>query len=124
VKNNYVYGKTSGGTYSGNNNGLQIKSDYTCGGPVKQVTYTNNCLRYVKHLLIFNSNYGSCSGNSGIPIFTDVVVNGVYSTGSQSGAYSTFNGYNSSNDLQVYLANISLDSTTQSSDQYASVGLD
>jgi polygalacturonase len=123
-KNNYVYGKTSGGTYSTNNNGINIKSDIDCGGNVTQVTYTNTCMKYVKHLLIFNSNYGSCSGNTGTPYFTDIIVNGVKATSSQSSAYSTFNGYSSSYPLGLYLANVSLDTTTQQNSQYASVGLE
>lgn len=123
-QDNYVYGKTSSGTYSTNNNGINIKSDYACGGNVTKVTYANTCMKYVKHLIILNSNYGSCSGNSGVPYFTNIIVNGAKSVSSQSGAYSTFNGYSSSYPLQAYLANVSLDSTTQQSNQYANVGLE
>jgi polygalacturonase len=51
-------------------------------------------------------------------------VDGVYATGSQSGAYSEFEGYSATNPLGLYLANVSLDSTTQQNSQYADVGLD
>jgi len=122
--NNYVYGQDLSGTYSGNNNAVNIKTDYDCGGTVKQVTYKNICITGGKHLIVLNTNYGSCSGNTGIPQFTDIVVNGVYSTASQSGAYSRIAGYNSSYPINAYLAYISLDSTTQSGDQYAGVALD
>jgi polygalacturonase len=122
-ENNYVYGMDNFGNTSTNNNGINIKSDIDCGGTVRQVTYTATCMKGVKHLLIFNSNYGSCSGTKGTPFYTDIVVNGVLSTASQSGAYSEFNGYSAAFPLGLYLANISLDVTTQQNSQYASVGL-
>jgi polygalacturonase len=122
-KNNYVYGKDLSGNTSGSNNGARVKSDETCGGLTKQVTYQNNCLYNVGHLIIIDAYYGSCSGNSGTPAFQDIIVNGLKSESSLSGS-STFYGYNSSNLAQVYLANISLDSTTQKSDEYATVYLD
>lgn len=123
-KNNYVYGKSSSGTASTDANAINIKTDVDCGGLVKQVTYENTCIRYAKHLIIVNANYGSCSGTSGTPQFQNIVVNGALAENSVSGAYETLAGYNSSNLAQVYVANISLDSNTQSGDQYATVYLD
>jgi polygalacturonase len=123
-QNNYVYGTDNFGNTSTNNNGINIKSDIDCGGLVQQVTYNATCMKGVKHLLVFNSNYGSCSGTKGTPHYTDIVVNGVLTTTSQSGAYSEFNGYSASVPLGLYLAYIDLDVTTQQSSQYASVGLD
>jgi len=123
-ENNYVYGKSSGGTASTDANAINIKTDKDCGGLVKQVTYENTCIRYAKHLIVVNANYGSCSGNSGTPQFQDIIVNGVKSENSVSGAYEELAGYNSSNIAQLYLANISLDATTQNGDEYANVYLD
>jgi polygalacturonase len=123
-KNNYVYGKDLLGNVSANANGLNIKTDVDCGGLVKQVTYQNNCLYGVKHLIVVTGNYGSCSGTSGTPQFQNILVNGVKSEASLSGAYSRFYGYSSSYLEQVYLANVSLDVTTQSEDEYATVYLD
>ncbi len=123
-KNNYVYGKDLLGNVSADANGLNIKTDEDCGGLVKEVTYENNCLYGVKHLIIVNAYYGSCSGTSGTPQFQDILVNGVKSEASISGAYSTFFGFGSSDLAQVYLANVSLDVTTQSDDEYATVELD
>ena len=122
-KNNYVYGKDLSGNTSGSNNGARIKTDEDCGGLTKQVTYQNNCLYNVEHLIIVDAYYGSCSGNSGTPQFENIIVNGLKSESSLSGS-STFYGYNSSNRAQVYLAYIDLDSTTQSDDEYATVYLD
>ncbi|SNS38060.1 polygalacturonase [Granulicella rosea] len=121
---NYVYGNDHSGTASGDANAINIKTDSECGGLVKQVTYQNTCITNAKHLIVVNAAYGSCSGTSGTPQFQDILVNGVKSVSSISGAYTELAGYNSSNLAQVYLANISLDVTTQSGDKDATVYLD
>jgi polygalacturonase len=123
-KNNYVYGKTSGGTASTDANAINIKTDEDCGGLVKQVTYENTCIRYAKHLIVVNAYYGSCSGTKGTPQFEDIIVNGVKSENSVSGAYETFAGYSSSYLAQVYLGNIDLDNNTQNGDEYTDAYLD
>ena len=123
-QNNTVYGSDEFGNVSTDPNGINIKSDYDCGGPVQQVTYRNTRLTGIKHLLIFNTYYGSCSGTPGIPQYQDIVVDGVYATDSQSGAYSEFEGYSATNPLVLYLANVNLDFTAQQDSQYADVGLD
>jgi polygalacturonase len=123
-KNDYVYGKTSGGTASTDANAINIKTDVQCGGVVKQVTYQNTCIRYAKHLIVVNANYGSCSGTSGTPQFQNIIVNGAVSQNSLSGAYEQFAGYSNSYREEVYLANVKLDSNTQSGDEYADVYLD
>jgi polygalacturonase len=122
-KNNYVYGKDLSGNTSGSNNGARVKTDPTCGGLTKQVSYINTCLFNVEHLIIVDAHYGSCSGTAGTPQFQDILVNGMTSQSSLSGS-STFYGYNSSNLAQVYVANTNLDTAKQSSDEYATVYLD
>jgi polygalacturonase len=122
--NNRMYGTDKFGNVSSDNNGINIKSDYDCGGPVQQVTYHNTRLTGIKHLLVFNTYYGSCSGTPGVPQYQDIVVDGVTATNSESGAYSEFEGYSASAPLGLYLANVNLDSTTQENSQYADVGLD
>src|SRR5580698_3294484 len=92
-ENNYVYGKDSAGTASTDANAINIKTDHDCGGVVKQVTYENTCIRYAKHLIIVNANYGSCSGTAGNPQFQEIIVNGVKSENSVSGSYETLAGY-------------------------------
>jgi polygalacturonase len=123
-ENNYVYGKDSAGVASTDANAINIKTDEDCGGLVKQVTYENTCIEYAKHLIIVNAYYGSCSGTAGTPQFQDIIVNGVKSTNSVSGAYETFAGYSSSYLGQIYLGNIDLDSNTQSGDEYFDAYLD
>jgi len=121
---NYVYGTGLDGIVSTDANAINIKTDPDCGGLVKQVTYENTCIKGAKHLMILNAEYGSCSGTKGTPQFQNIIMNGVYSEDSISGAYETFAGYNSSNLAQIYLAYIDLDVTTQSGDEYATVYLD
>jgi polygalacturonase len=123
-ENNMLFGTDKFGNVSTDNNGINIKSDYDCGGLVKQVTYRQTHLTGVKHLLIFNTSYGSCSGTKGIPVYQDIVVDGVYARDSQSGAYSEFEGYNAANPLELYLAHVYLDVNSQQKSQYANVGLD
>lgn len=123
-ENNKVYGTDQFGNISTNNNGIQIKSNTECGGTVRQVTYSNTCMTGVKHLIVFNSNYSnSCTGNPGPPFYTDIVVDGVFATNSQSGAFSEFNGLDSRLLLGLTLENVQLDITKQQDSQFASVGL-
>jgi polygalacturonase len=125
--NNYLYGTDLVGNLSADPQGINIKTDPTCGGTVQQVTYQNTCLYGVKHLIVINANYGSCSGTAGTPQFQDIVINGVYSTSSVSGAYELFDGYSASYPINAYLANVNLDVVAQysgSPDQYAGIALD
>jgi polygalacturonase len=121
---NYVYGIDHLGNYSTDNNGINIKTDATCGGLVQQVTYANTCMTQVKHLIVVNAYYGTCSGTPGTPQFKNIIINGVNATSSQSGAYSKIAGYNTDNLAQIFLANVNLDSTAQSGDENAVVAID
>jgi polygalacturonase len=121
---NYVYGVDHSGIASTDANAINIKTDQECGGLVNKVTYQNTCITQAKHLIVVNAAYGSCSGTAGTPQFEDILIDGVKSTSSVSGAYTRIAGYNSSNLAQVYLANVSLDATAQSSDEFATVFLD
>jgi polygalacturonase len=123
-ENNYVYGKSSAGVASTDANAINIKTDEECGGLVSQVTYTNTCIRYAKHLLVVNANYGSCSGTAGTPQFKNIVVNGALSENSVSGAYEEIEGFNSSNLAQLFVANVEFDVNKNNADQDATVALD
>ena len=96
---------------------------------MQQVTYQNTCMTGVKHLITFYTNYANtCSGAAGNPVFTDILVNGVYATSSISGAYSYFYGASATAPSMAALAYVSLDKNTQSSGttatQYATISLD
>jgi polygalacturonase len=122
-KGNTVYGSDEWGNVSTDPNGLNIKSDVQCGGTVRQVTYLDTCMTGVKHLLVFNTSYGSCAGTSGTPYFTEILVDGVYAKGSLSGAYSEFHGYSAAAPLGLTLENVHLDVTTQQASEDAHVGI-
>jgi polygalacturonase len=121
-ENNYVYGKDEWGNESTTPAAIRIKTDPTCGGHVDTVTYINTCITTAKELIDLDPHYGSCSGSSGTPYYTNIVINGVYSTASVSGASSKFDGYESSEPMTLWLENIDLDNTSQSA-QYATVEL-
>lgn len=120
---NTVFGTDKFGIVSSDNNGIRIKSSDSCGGEVKQVTFTNTQLIGVKHLMYFRTDY-SCSGVAGVPYFHDIVVNGLTAAHSADGAYSEFQGYDAANPLELYLAHVHVDATDQQKNHDATVGLD
>lgn len=127
--NNYLYGTDLVGNVSADANGLVIKQDPACASTVTQVTYQNTCMKGVKHLITFYTNYsGTCTNNAGNPVFNNILVDGVYATQSISGAYSYFSGYSSAAPSSASLAYVSLDSNSQGSGstatQYATISLD
>ena len=127
--NNYVYGTDLVGNVSADANGLVIKQDPACATTVTQVTYQNTCMKGVKHLITFYTNYsGTCSNNAGNPVFNNILVNGVVATASISGAYSEFIGYSAAAPSSAALAYVSLDANGLNSgsnaSQYATISLD
>ena len=112
-------------TASTDANAINIKTDPDCGGLVQQVTYTNTCIRYAKHLIIVNAEYGSLQRHlrhATIQKTSSSMVRFLKTP--FRGAYETIAGYNSSNLAQVYVANIKLDTNEQSGDEYATIYLD
>jgi polygalacturonase len=127
--NNYVYGTDLVGNPSGDANGLVIKQDPACASTVTQVTYQNTCMKGVKHLITFYTNYSdTCSNNAGNPVFNNILVNGVLATQSMSGAYSEFIGYSALAPSSAALANVSMDrnglNSGTNASQYATISLD
>jgi polygalacturonase len=104
-------GFDSFGNLSASDTGIQIKTDANSGGLTRRVTYRDICMTDIKHLLIFNPHYSS--GGTSVPTQSDIVLNGVVSTDSESGAYSIFEGYDAANPLRIDLENINLDNITQ-----------
>jgi polygalacturonase len=110
-ENSTLDGFDSFGNLSASDTGIQIKTDANSGGLTRRVTYRDICMTDIKHLLIFNPHYSS--GGTSAPTQSDIVVNGVVSTDSESGAYSIFEGYDAANPLRIDLENIDLDNVTQ-----------
>lgn len=123
-ENNVMFGTDEWGNLATDDNGIRIKSDPTCGGPVNQVTYRNTTLIGIKHLLEFNTHYGTCSGFAGTPVYQNILVDHVVATQSVAGAYSEFNGFSATAPLELYLAHVHLDVNDQQKSQYAIVELD
>jgi polygalacturonase len=110
-ENSTLNGYDSLGNLSVSDTGIQIKSDANSGGLTQRVTYTGICMTSIKHVLIFNPFYSA--GGTSVPTQSDIVLNGVVSTDSVSGAYSIFQGYDAANPLQIALENVDLDNVTQ-----------
>lgn len=122
---NIVYGTDQFGIVSSDNNGIRIKTSPDCGGPVDTVTFLDTQLIGVKHLMYFRTDYSCSAGdNATIPVYTNILVDQLTATNSQSGAYSEFQGYDADHILQLYLAKVNLDSLAQQNTQYSNVGLD
>jgi polygalacturonase len=110
-ENSTLNGYDSLGNLSASDTGIQIKTDANSGGVTARVTYTGICMTNIKHVLIFNPHYSS--GGTSIPSQRDIVLNGVVSTDSISGAYSIFEGFDADHVLGIALENIDLDNVTQ-----------
>jgi polygalacturonase len=110
-ENSTLNGNDSLGNQSTSDTGIQVKTDANSGGLTDKVTYRDICLTNIKHVLIFNPFYSA--GGTTIPTQRDIVVDGVVSTDSESGAYSIFEGSDAANPLQIALENIDLDNVTQ-----------
>jgi polygalacturonase len=110
-ENSTLSGFDSFGNLSVSDTGIQVKTDANSGGLTRRVTYTGICMTNIKHILIFNPHYSS--GGTEVPTQSDIVLNGVVSTGSESGAYSIFEGFDAANPLQIALENVDLDNVTQ-----------
>lgn len=113
--NNTLTGTDSFGTTSGSATGIRIKSSQSNGGSVTNVEYDNTCMTAVKAPIVFNTHYSTDSGSS-IPVFTGIVIDGASLVNAPSGTKSTFDGYDSSRPLGLTMWNVSLATTTNTSD--------
>src|SRR5215467_1729755 len=109
-QNNTLNGRDSSGNTGGSDNGIRIKSDSSRGGLVSTVTYNATCTTAIKFPLMLNPFYTSATGSL-IPNFQNIVVNGMKSVSSVSGASSTLEGFSSSFPLGLTLENVQLDAT-------------
>ncbi len=114
-ENDTLSGKDSSGLTSTSNNGMRIKSYSSVGGVVSTVSYEGICLTGVKYLLDFTPFYATGNG-SHIPTYTNIVVDGARAVSSASGATSVLEGYSSANRLGLTLENVSLDATSNTSE--------
>jgi len=115
VRDVSIDGYDSFGNQSTDDNGIRIKSEPGHGGLVRLVTYEQVCMTGVQHPLFFTPHYSSSTSTQYIPVFQDIVVDGLKAVDSPSGTSSLFEGYSASEPLQIELAHVSLDNTAQSS---------
>ena len=120
IENDTIQGTDSSGSESTSNNGIRIKTDSSDGGKVSDVTYDDICETGVRDLIDFNPFYASGNGST-TPDFTGIVVDGLTSADSVSGAESVLEGFDSSNPLGLTLENVDLDNTTTSA-EFADIG--
>jgi polygalacturonase len=85
------------------------------------VTYINTCETGVENLIRLNPRYDSSSSTSDIPDFTNILVDGLTSQNSVSGASSQIEGYDTSHMTGLTLQYVNLDTTSYSA-EYADVG--
>ena len=64
-------------TIDGADNGIRIKSNSTRGGTVRNVVYSNVCIRDVKEPLVFDPFYSSERGTD-VPSFEDITLHNVH----------------------------------------------
>jgi polygalacturonase len=120
IENDTIQGTDSSGNESTSNNGIRIKTDSSVGGKVNEITYDNICETGVEDLISFNPFYASGNGST-TPDFTNIVVDGLKTEDSVSGAESVLEGFNSSSPLGLTLENVDLDKTTSTA-EYANIG--
>jgi polygalacturonase len=120
IENDTIQGTDSSGNESTSNNGIRIKTDSSDGGKVNDITYDDICETGVQDLIDFNPFYASGNGST-TPDFTNIVVDGLKSVDSVSGAESVLEGFDSANPLGLTLENVDLDSTTTSAEN-ANIG--
>ena len=64
-------------TIDGADNGLRIKSNSTRGGTVRNISYSNVCIRNTKEPLVFDPFYSTERGTD-VPAFEDIQLHGVH----------------------------------------------
>jgi polygalacturonase len=89
----------------GAQNGLRIKSDASRGGVVRDISYTDVCMRGVSNPLVFDSYYSSATGTL-IPWFTNITMKNVHNLG---GGKLTFRGWDAAHIQTLTLDNVVFD---------------
>jgi polygalacturonase len=87
-------------------NDIRIKSDVSRGGEVKNILYQDTCIRNAtkqSHEFVFNPFYTSTSGSL-IPNFHHIYMHNLHLL--DAGGVSTFQGYDSSHLLTMFMDNV------------------
>jgi polygalacturonase len=94
----------------GADNGIRIKSNASRGGAVRDIVYSDVCIRDTKNPILIDSNYSStgvtASTRDKLPTFQGIVFNGVRVL---SPGIITLDGYDATHRLGITLDNVTLD---------------
>jgi len=116
---------TGTNTSGGSSNGIRIKSDSSRGGLVKDVTYSDVCMRDLSNPILLTPKYSSATG-SDIPQYTNIKFQNVHVvSGGSNTPKITLDGYDASHLNSVTLDNVIVDGVTagQVSASYTKVTL-
>lgn len=93
----------------GADNGLRIKSNPSRGGLVKDVTYSDVCIRNTRNPILIDTNYNyPGKATDEYPVFTDILLRNVRISG---GGKLSFNGLDQVHRLGMQLDGVLLDSS-------------
>jgi polygalacturonase len=90
----------------GTQNGIRIKSDVSRGGEVKNISYTDVCMRSVSNPLVFNPFYDKTATGTLIPYFHDISLKNIHMLGAGT---LTFRGYDATRVFTATLDNVIFD---------------
>ncbi|MHB1021014.1 MAG: glycoside hydrolase family 28 protein [Acidobacteriaceae bacterium] len=92
----------------GADNGLRIKSNPSRGGLVRDVTYSDICIRNTRNPILMDTNYNyPGEATDEYPVFTDILLHNVRISG---GGKLSFNGFDKVHRLGMQLDGVLLDS--------------
>ena len=105
---------TGTNTSGGSSNGIRIKSDSSRGGLVKDVTYSDVCMRDLSNPIFLTPAYSTVTG-SDIPQYTNIKFQNIHAvTGGSNKPKVTLDGYDSSHLSSVTLDNVIVDGVSSS----------
>ncbi|HLJ47198.1 MAG TPA: glycosyl hydrolase family 28 protein [Bryobacteraceae bacterium] len=94
-----------------NQNGIRIKSDVSRGGLVQNITYSNFCMRNVRHPIVFDPFYTSGATGNLIPSYQNIVLNNVHAT---TEGLILIEGHDPSVATTISLSNVQVDNVKSS----------
>jgi polygalacturonase len=102
---------TGTGLGGGSSNGIRIKSDASRGGLVKDVTYSDVCVRDLANPILITPRYSTATGSL-IPQYTGITIRNFHSLMSTVTPQVTLDGYDAAHATGVTLDNVIVDGIT------------
>ena len=99
-------------TIDGADNGLRIKSNSTRGGLVREIVYSDVCIRNTKNPIFMDADYEHAGkGGDKLPILTDIEMHNI---GIYAGGKLTLNGFDKDHRLQMLLDHVAFQADPKS----------